>query len=184
MTARPHVVALVGSPNRTGNTMLAVGLAAQELERRGVRCETILLADLPIDVMDPEDIDLTDTPARDELEAVFDTVWAADGLILATPIHFSNVSTPMKAFMDATNGRYLRGQWLAPRVVGLLAVGAHVPTATMAAMRRYVDLIAPSRPPVVAAHCRADAPGEAQRSEEVRAAAVEMAGRMAGVLLA
>jgi multimeric flavodoxin WrbA len=179
----PRVVALVGSPRRTGNTVFAVGVATQELERRGVRCETILLCDLPISLAEREAGRKTRTSAEEQVEAVLDRVWAADGVILATPIHFSNVSAQMKAFMDVTNDRYMTEDWLAPRVVGLLAIGAHVFTSTIDAMRRYVDLIAPSHPPVVVATGHADAVGEAQSSEEVRKAALAMAGSMADILL-
>jgi multimeric flavodoxin WrbA len=176
-------VALVGSPRRHGNTVFAVGVATQELERRGVRCETVLLCDLPISLADHGAGRQTRTSAEEQVEAVLDRVWAADGLILATPIYFSNVSAQMKAFMDATNDRYMNEQWLTPKTVGLLAIGVHVFTSTIEAMRRYLDLIAPSHPPVVVATGRADAAGEAQSSQAVREAALIMAGRMADVLL-
>jgi multimeric flavodoxin WrbA len=179
----PKVVALVGSPRRTGNTVFAVGVATQELERRGVSNETILICDLPISLSASEAGQQTRTSAEEQLEAVLDRVWAADGLILATPIHFSNVSAQMKAFMDATNGRYMAEDWLTPKTVGLVAIGAHVFTSTIDAMRRYVDLIAPSHPPIVVATGHADAVGEAQRSEEIRTSALIMAGSMADVLL-
>ena len=163
--------------------MFAVGVATQELERRGVSSETILICDLPISLNVPEAGQQARTGAEEQLEAVLDRVWAADGLILATPIHFSNVSAQMKAFMDATNDRYMTERWLAPKTVGLLAIGAHVFTSTIDAMRRYVDLIAPSHPRIFVATGHADAVGEAQQSEEVHAAALIMAGRMADVLL-
>ena len=183
MNSNPKVVALVGSPRRTGNTVFAVGVATQELERRGVSCETILICDLPISLTDRETGRQTRTSAEEQVEAVLDRVWAADGLILATPIHFSNVSAQMKAFMDATNDRYMTERWLTPKTVGLLAIGAHVFTSTVDAMRRYVDLIAPSHPLVVVATGHADAVGEAQQSQEVREAALIMARSMADILL-
>ena len=183
MNSGPRVVALVGSPRRTGNTVFAVGVATQELERRGVRCETILICDLPISLSASEAGQQMRTSAEEQLEAVLDRVWAADGVILATPIHFSNVSAQMKAFMDATNDRYMTEHWLTPKTVGLMTIGAHVFTATMEAMRRYVDLIAPSHPPVFVATGHADAIGEAQQSQEIRKSALIMAGSMADVLL-
>ncbi len=105
---------------------------------------------------------------------------------LATPIHFSNVSAQMKAFMDATNDRYMTERWLTPRTVGLMVIGAHVFTSTVDAMRRYVDLIAPGHPPVFVATGHADAVGEAQQSEEVRTSASDHGrthgGRPAGLI--
>ena len=44
--SRPSVVALVGSPRRQGNTVYAVGVVAEELERRGVSCRTVMLCDV------------------------------------------------------------------------------------------------------------------------------------------
>ena len=183
MDSDPRVVALVGSPRRRGNTVFAVGVATEELERRGVRCETVLLCDVPISLAYHEASQGARTSAEEQVEAVLDRVWAAEGLILATPIHFSNVSAQMKAFMDATNDRYMNEQWLTPRTVGLLAIGVHVFTSTIEAMQRYLDLIAPSHPPVVVATGRADAVGEAQSSQAVREAALTMAAGMADVLL-
>jgi multimeric flavodoxin WrbA len=61
--------------------------------------------------------------AEKRLEEQLDRVWAADGLILATPIYFRNVSAQMKAFMDRTNDRFMREQYLTTKVVGLLVIG-------------------------------------------------------------
>jgi multimeric flavodoxin WrbA len=182
-TARPKVVALVGSPRRKGNTVFAVEVATEELSRRGVDCEPVMLCDYMIRLCEA-------SPSRqicgveDDAELLLDRVWAADGLILATPIHFCNVSAQMKAFMDRTNDRFLRKQWLAPKAVGLMAIGGQGGFAdTIKAMQRYLELVAPSEPPIAVATGHADAVGEAQRSEEVRAAALAMAARMADVLL-
>ena len=182
MDSSPRVVALVGSPRRSGNTVFAVSVATQELERRGVACETVMLCDLPLGLSD-NGVDGR-AGARESVEAVLDRVWAADALILATPVYFSNVSTQMKAFMDSTNDRFMRQQWLSPTTVGLLALGGQGGfTPTIDAMRRYLDLIAPGHPPLAVATGLADAVGEAQGSGAVREAVLGMARRMADTLL-
>jgi multimeric flavodoxin WrbA len=182
--SRPKVVALVGSPRRMGNTTYAVGVAAGELECRGVDCETIMLCDVMIRLCQADPGRTVCGSAEDTAEALLDRVWSADGLILATPIHFCNVSAQRKTFMDRTNDRFLRRQWLAPKAVGLMAIGGQGGfTDTIGAMRRYLELIAPSNPPIDVATGHADAIGEAQQSEEVRAAALAMAARMADILL-
>jgi multimeric flavodoxin WrbA len=181
---RPKVVALVGSPRRQGNTVFAVQVAAEELARRGVGCETVMLCDYVIRLCEADPGRCDCGGAEDEAEALLDRVWAADGLILATPVHFCNVSAQMKAFMDRTNDRFLRKQWLAPKAIGLMAIGGQGGfTDTIAALRRYLELIAPSNPPVAVATGHADAAGEAERSAEVRAAVLAMAARMADILL-
>jgi multimeric flavodoxin WrbA len=183
-TARLKVVALVGSPRRQGNTVTAVQIAIEELSRRGVGCEPILLCDYMMRLCEADPGRQVCGGVEDDAELLLDKVWAADGLILATPIHFCNVSAQMKAFMDRTNDRFLRKQWLAPKAVGLMAIGGQGGfTDTITAMRRYLELMAPSVPPMAVATGHADAVGEAERSEEVRAAALEMAARMADILL-
>ena len=90
----------------------------------------------------------------------------------------------MKAFMDRTNDRYLNRQWLSPRIIGLLVIGGQGGFSdTIAALRRYLDCVAPSQPPVEVASGHADARGEAQQSTEVAASVRTMAARMADVLL-
>jgi NAD(P)H-dependent FMN reductase len=182
-----RVVALNGSPRRTGNTAFAIDLACGELERRGVRCEQILLA--AHDVMpckghdDCGDID--QCPINDDLQGVLDKVWAADALIFATPVYFMSMSGYMKTFLDRTNHRYLSKQWLTPRVVGLIAVGAHQrPEEALVSLRRYIELISPSRPPIETATGRAEMLGEAEQRDDLREAVLRMASRMADHLLA
>jgi multimeric flavodoxin WrbA len=183
-TKRPTVVALVGSPRRQGNTVTAVEIAAGELARRGVDCQPILLCDYMMRLCEADPGRTVCGGVEDDAEVLLDRVWAADGLILATPIHFCNVSAQMKAFMDRTNDRFLRQQWLVPKTVGLMAIGGQGGfTDTIGSMRRYLELMAPSGPQIAVATGHADAVGEAQRSEEVRAAALAMAARMAEILL-
>ena len=182
--ARPIVVALVGSPRRQGNTVYAVGVVADELERRGVSCETVMLCDVTMGLCEADPGRDAGGSEQDTAEALLDSVWKADGLILATPIHFCNVSAQMKAFMDRTNDRFLSKQWLAPKVVGLMAIGGQGGlTDTVNAMRRYLELIAPSGPPIEVATGHADGIGEARSSDEVRAASLGLAARMADILL-
>jgi multimeric flavodoxin WrbA len=181
---RPTVVALVGSPRRRGNTVAAVEVAKEELARRGVDCEVVMLCDLVVGLLTDDEAQMGQS-VDDPVEELLDRVWAAEGLIFATPIHFCTVSAQMKAFMDRTNDRYMKEEWLAPRAIGLLVVGAQGGfTSTIEALRRYLDLMAPSRPPLEVAAGHADAIGETQRSQEVRQAARAMAERMADALLA
>jgi multimeric flavodoxin WrbA len=181
---RPSVVALVGSPRRQGNTVHAVQLVVDELERRGVSCETVMLCDVTMNLCEADSRRAEGGGAQDTAEALLDRVWDADGLILATPIHFCNVSAQMKAFMDRTNDRFLSKRWLAPKAVGLMAIGGQGGfTDTVNAMRRYLQLIAPSGPPIEVATGHADGIGEAHSSDEVRAAALGLAARIADILL-
>lgn len=182
----PTVVAVVGSPQPRGNTAFLTGLAVDELERRGIGCETILLARVRIDpCLSHDDCDRrASCPRRDDAETVYEKVWAADGVILASPVFFATVSAQMKLFMDRTNHRYLHGPALAPRVVGLIAVGGQGGLReTLRTMERYIEIMCPRPPRVETASGIADRIGDAERSEELRAAVTAMAARMADALL-
>lgn len=182
----PRLVALNGSPRPRGNTAFALSLACAELERRGVRCEQIFLA--ARDIMPRQGHggcgDIDQCPISDDLRGILDKVWAADALIFATPVYFAAMSGYMKTFLDRTNPRFLSKQWLAPRVVGLIAVGAHQhPEEALVPLRRYVELLSPSRPPIEVATGRAERLGEAERCDELREAVLRLASRMADRLL-
>ena len=56
-------------------------------------------------------------------------------------------------------------------------------TDPSAAMRRYLDLVAPSHPPIEVATGHADAVGEAQRSNEVQEARYQDGGAHGQTLL-
>jgi hypothetical protein len=51
------------------------------------------------------------------------------------------------------------------------------------ALTGYLDLVAPSHPPIEVATAHAEAMGEARQSQEVRQAALAMAARMADILM-
>ena len=180
------MVAILGSPRRTGNTAYALRLATDELERRGIGTRTVALCDYAVDpCQGHDDCDArTRCPADDDADELLDLAYAADGLILATPVYFRNVSAQMKAFMDRTNGRYLRKQWMTPKAVGLMAIGAQGGLSdTVHALQRYLELVAPSGPPVEVATGHADAAGDAEGSAEVRENVLRMASRLADHLL-
>ena len=60
----------------------------------------------------------------DDAVDILDAVYAADGLVLATPVYYENVSAQMKAFMDRNVFRYAHDEWLRAKAVGLVAVTA------------------------------------------------------------
>jgi multimeric flavodoxin WrbA len=139
----PLVVAVVGSPRAAGNTSLLVDAALAELERRGVRVHKVLLGEQIVGpcVGHEDCARFKVCPQRDDAEAVLDLVYQADGLLLATPVYYENVTAQMKAFMDRNVFRYSHDEWLPARVVGLLAVTAETGLDdALDAMRRYVAL--------------------------------------------
>ena len=126
MPEPPLVVAVVGSPRPHGNTSIIVAVALEELARRGIRVEKILLGERRVAGCQGHDdcAERSACPLGDDAADILDVVYAADGLILATPVYYENVSAQMKAFMDRNVFRYAHDEWLRAQVVGLVAVTA------------------------------------------------------------
>jgi multimeric flavodoxin WrbA len=179
--SRPKVVAVIGSPRRRGNTAALVDAALEELERSGCDCTRIVLADKRIEFCSGHVFcGERACPHDDDMVGILEQVYAAEGVILATPIYYENVSGQMKTFMDRNAIRYYGGEHLAPKVVGLIAVaGESDAEDTLAAMRRFVSLSNPEEPPVVALGGLADKPGDAAQDAELMAKAGELGRAMA-----
>lgn len=180
--SNPEIVAVVGSPRRHGNTVTLVDAALRELEDSGCRCTRVMLDELHIEACDGHANcgELAACPQDDDMAGVLDKVYAADALILASPVYYENVSAQMKTFIDRNATRYFHEEWLAPRVVGLIAVGAESsPDDTLEALRRFIALSNPEEVPVVTMGGLADQPGDAAADAELLAAARDLGRSMA-----
>ena len=141
--AQPSVVAVVGSPRGRSNTAALVAAALGELEAAGAACETISLRGVTIAPCLAHDAcaDYAACPQDDDAARVLERVYAADCLILGTPVYYENVSAQMKALIDRSLFRYSHDQWLRASAVGLVAVTAETGLQdALEALRRYVDL--------------------------------------------
>ena len=179
--SRPKVVAVIGSPRRRGNTATLVDAALEELERSGCDCTRIVLADKRIEFCSGHVYcGERACPHDDDMAGILEQVYCADGLLLATPIYYENVSGQMKTFMDRNATRYYGEQWLTAKVVGLIAVAAESGADdTLAAMRRFVAFSNPEELPVVALGGCADKPGDAAQDAELMAKARALGRSMA-----
>ena len=141
--ARPSVVAVVGSPRVRSNTAALVAAALEELEAAGACCETIDLRKVSIApcLAHATCAELQACAIEDDAEGVLDRVYAADCLVLGTPVYYENVSAQMKAFIDRNLFRYHHDQWLPAKAVGLVAVTGETGLQdALNALRRYVVL--------------------------------------------
>lgn len=180
------MVAVVGSPRPHGNTSLLVEVALQELGRRGIRVDKIVLSERRVaGCLGHDDCaDRRTCPHDDDAADILDAVYAADGLILATPVYYENVSAQMKAFMDRNVFRYAHDEWLRAKVVGLVAITAETGLdETLAALRRYVALSTDGEVPIFSVRGYADAAGSAAEQPELLAAARRLASDLAAALL-
>ncbi|MER6526589.1 NAD(P)H-dependent oxidoreductase [Streptomyces sp. NPDC001508] len=108
---RPRVAVVFHS--RRG-TMRRLAVAAAEGARaRGAQVRLLRVADTAEDPLEPG---MTASFALEEEVATPDDLLWADGLVLATPTYFGNVSAPFKCFLDSTARLWAQGL-LADRVV-------------------------------------------------------------------
>lgn len=180
------MVAVLGSPRPHGNTSILVDVVLVELGRQGIRVEKVMLGEHRIaGCLGHDDCaDRRACPLGDDVAGILDAVYAADGLILATPVYYENVSAQMKAFMDRNVFRYAHDEWLRAQVVGLVAVTAETGLdETLAALRRYIALSTDGDVPVFSMGGYADTAGSAAEQPELLAAARGLAADLAAVLI-
>ena len=99
------VVAFNGSPRKGGNTSILINYVFEELEKEGIETEMINIGGESImgciacmkcaDNQDKKCI-LTNDPVNDWIAKMDE----ADGIILASPTYFTDVTTEMKALID------------------------------------------------------------------------------------
>lgn len=98
------VLAVNGSARKDGNTAILVRTAFKELETEGIETEMMQLAGKRIHGCAAcykcfENLD-KQCAFKDDLNPVIEKMAQADGIILASPTYFSDVTTEMKALID------------------------------------------------------------------------------------
>ncbi len=99
------VVAFNGSPRKDGNTTYLVKTVFEELKKENIDCELVNLAGKNIHgciacYKCVENQDKRCAVKNDFLNDCIEKMLDADGIILASPTYFSNVTTEMKALID------------------------------------------------------------------------------------
>lgn len=99
------VVAFNGSPRRGGNTARLIGIVFQELEKEGIETELVDMAGSYLHgctacYMCKEKKNQRCIIDKDPLNMYIQKMIQADGIILASPTYFSNVTSEMKALID------------------------------------------------------------------------------------
>ncbi len=182
---RPSVVAVLGSPRGRSNSAALASVVLEELAALGADCRAVRLSELTIAPCRAHEhcADYEACPLEDDAADVLELVYAADCLVLATPVYYENVSAQMKAFMDRNLFRYTHDQWLRARAVGLVAVTAETGLeATLDAMRRYLRLSSKEQAPVSVCAGYADEAGAAAGDERLVAEARRLGAELAAAL--
>jgi len=113
------VVAFNGSGRKDGNTFLLLRTVLEELEKEGIETELIQMAGSPIQgcascykCIERKNMQCAIT--SDPFNEYFLKISSADGLILGSPVYFSDITAGMKALIERTgfvaraNGNILR----------------------------------------------------------------------------
>jgi len=99
------VIAVNGSTRKDGNTAMLVEAVFVPLREAGIECEVVNLRGLDIRGCTAcgkcsEKKDGRCYGRKDDGNSIIEKMGAADGLILASPVYFADVTTEMKAIMD------------------------------------------------------------------------------------
>jgi multimeric flavodoxin WrbA len=99
------VVAVNGSPRKKGNTSILINLVFEELEAEGIETELVQIGGRPIRGCLScykcfANKDCRCSNDKDELNEILAKLVEADGIILASPVYFSNMTPELKALID------------------------------------------------------------------------------------
>ena len=119
-----NILAIVGSPRLKGNTNYLVDLALGEAEALGVSTEKIVLSKYKIaPCLGHDDCSSFEScTQKDDANWIIDKFVNADGVILATPVYWYNVTAQMKTFIDRNYFAYRHDIKYRARTAGIIVV--------------------------------------------------------------
>jgi len=99
-----NVVMVNGSTRRNGSTQAALDVVAEALSREGIRSETFWVGNAPVRDCTAcracRKLDNACTFGDDLVNPLIRSIQAADGLLLASPVYFSNVTGAMHSVLN------------------------------------------------------------------------------------
>jgi multimeric flavodoxin WrbA len=100
MTA--HILGVVGSPRRNGNTHVLVSEALDGAARAGARSSILLLGDLDVRECDGCHACWSgkDCPRDDDMNGLYRTIAESDAIVFGTPVYWYGPTGLMKLFID------------------------------------------------------------------------------------
>jgi len=118
------IVVINGSPRLNGNTSYLVDVALEEATGLGVDVEKITLSQYDVKpcLGHEECASYKKCLQDDDAAVILNKFQQADGVILATPVYYYNVSAQMKAFIDRNYFIYKKEQSYSARAAGIIIV--------------------------------------------------------------
>ncbi len=136
------ILAIVGSPRLKGNTNYLVDRAFEEASRLGADTEKIIVSQYELNPCLGHDdcASFESCLQKDDANWILDRFREADGVILATPVYYYNVSAQMKAFIDRNYFLYTHGQKCKSRAIGIIVVSEQIGIEdTLHTLRQFTD---------------------------------------------
>jgi multimeric flavodoxin WrbA len=180
-----HILAIVASPRLGGNTNYLVDQALQEAAKIGATTEKIILSEHKLSpCLAHANCSGFDVCARqDDSNWILDKFLKADGVILATPVYYYDVSAWMKIFIDRNYFLRQHGIKCQARAVGIIVIagGAGIED-TVDTLSRFVNSssfknIADDKRFIVAGYAREL--GEVKGNEQLLRKAKDMGKQLA-----
>jgi multimeric flavodoxin WrbA len=137
------VLAIVGSPHANGNTSYLADQALKELSSQGVETEKIVLGQCVINPCQGHDKcgTFTQCKQKDDAPGIIEKFNEADGIILASPVYFFDITAQMKAFIDRNFFTFTHGGQKKASCAGLMAIGGGGGAdETIATLKRFAGL--------------------------------------------
>lgn len=121
------VVAFNGSARKNGNTAILVNRVLKELQKEGIETELVQLSGEKIKGCIAcykcfENKDQRCSVKNDILNSCIEKMVGADGIILASPTYFANISTELKALIDRAGLTSIANDRMFKRKVGAAVV--------------------------------------------------------------
>ena len=136
------ILAVVSSPRLKGNTNYLVDQALGEAAKLGAQTEKLVLSQYEVNpCLGHEDCASFDSCLqKDDAGWILERFCEADGVILATPVYYYNVSAQMKAFIDRNYFLYKHDQKYKARVAGIIIVAEKEGIEdTLHTLRQFTD---------------------------------------------
>jgi multimeric flavodoxin WrbA len=137
------VLAIVGSPHSDGNTSYLADEALKEIKAQGIDTEKIVLGECVVNPCLGHEKCGTFTVCKikDDAPNIIEKFNEADGVILASPVYFFDVSAQMKAFIDRNFFTFTHNGKRKAKCAGLIAIGGGGGAdETIATLKRFVRL--------------------------------------------
>ena len=137
-----NILALVGSPRLGGNTDFLVDQVLEEAAKLGAKAEKIILSRYKVaPCLGHDDCGSFESCVQnDDTSWILDRFCEADGVILATPVYYFNVSAQLKAFMDRNHFLYKHNRKSKAKSVGIIVVAESQGIEdTVHTLKRYIN---------------------------------------------